>query len=256
MTRIKASLTHLAISGLVVLTLVGAVIWLWYPLELLRMAGMIRLIALIAIVDIVSGPLLTLVLYRKGKPGLAFDLTVVALAQCALLAYGLHILAANRPIFLVAVHDRIELVTAQDVSDEDLARATGAFARRSWTGPLLVGAPAPSDPAEREALIFDGLEGRDIHLQPRYYRDYAQVQREVGQASLPLLELLPTLLPTERERIERAAAGVSQQELGYYPIVNARRNAAIMLVRFVDGQMLGPVDVDPWNRPPAAPDRP
>ena len=36
----------------------------------------------------VVGPLLTLIVFRAGKPGMKFDLAVIGLVQVAALAYG------------------------------------------------------------------------------------------------------------------------------------------------------------------------
>src|SRR5688572_25117692 len=134
MSRWKAGCIHLALSALVILSLLGLVLWLWYPPALLHMSGVDRLIVLIAVVDLTVGPVLTTVVYRAGKPGLRFDLTVIACLQLLLLGYGMTVLSKTRPVYLVGAIDRFELVTAKDISEEDIALASPPYRTLSWTG--------------------------------------------------------------------------------------------------------------------------
>lgn len=60
------------------------------PPGLLEMARAGRLLATLAAVDLVMGPLLTLVEFKPGKKSLKFDLTAIALLQAGALLYGLH----------------------------------------------------------------------------------------------------------------------------------------------------------------------
>ena len=61
-------------------------------------------------IDIVAGPLLTLIVYNRAKPELKRDVSVVGLLQLAFLGYGLHTAWVSRPIFLVGAVDRFTLI--------------------------------------------------------------------------------------------------------------------------------------------------
>src|SRR5688572_23160036 len=103
MNRYKASLTHfgisLAVAGLVYL----AVRYLWYPGPLFEIAGGLELLLIIISVDVTLGPLITLIIFKPGKWGLKFDLTVIGILQVAALIYGLHAIAESRPVFITFV---------------------------------------------------------------------------------------------------------------------------------------------------------
>ena len=103
---LRAATLHLLISSLVVGVFVAVVVLVWYPPPLLQGAGGARLVLLVAAVDVVLGPLATLVVYRKGKPGLAFDLAVIGLLQAGALAYGVHTAWISRPAYLVLAPHR------------------------------------------------------------------------------------------------------------------------------------------------------
>src|SRR5262245_26907069 len=106
MTRWKAAAIHSSISAVIAL-LVGALLFgVWYPPPYFHAAGADELVLLLVGVDLGIGPLLTLIVFRSGKPGLRFDLWVIACAQTVALIYGLSIMLQSRPVFLVAAFDR------------------------------------------------------------------------------------------------------------------------------------------------------
>lgn len=161
----RAAALHLALSAVVVGAFLALVISVWYPPPLLQGAGGMRLVLIVAAVDLVAGPLITLLIYKRGKPGLAFDLTVIALLQASALAYGLHTTWVSRPAYLVLSPHRATLVSANELYPEayvDQAPAWGAV-------PVLV--VAPEDSEERQRLLFEAVDGKpDIEFRPEYHR--------------------------------------------------------------------------------------
>lgn len=181
MTRWKAAGTHLALSIVVIGGIALAAFLLWYPYALYRVAGLDRILLVMLAIDLTAGPLLTLILYRKGKRGLKFDLTVVAICQIAFLTYGLNTLWQGRPVFLVGTPDTFTLVFANEIDDADLAEASRPEWRRlSWTGPQLVGARMPEDPdARRDVIEAFMAGGAGIERSPGRYMPYEEVAPNV-----------------------------------------------------------------------------
>lgn len=246
MTRWKAAGIHLLLSALVIGAIAAWVLSVWFPPALLPMSGIAGLIALIGIVDLTLGPFLTLVVYKAGKRSLKFDLAVIVLLQVGMLGYGLYTLAQNRPIFLVAAVDRLDLVISQEVSDEDLALAQKSeWQLRSWTGPVRVGARLPVDVALRNALLDDGLAGHDIDKQPHFYVDFDGVWSELAPKVQPLVSLEARLDAAEKRRLHRAIGDHTTQTWGYLP-VNGARGAALILVN-EQGQPGPFVAIDPYT---------
>jgi len=177
MTRWKAFGLHLLLSLTLISGIAVAALLIWYPHGLWRISGLDRLIAVMLIIDITAGPLLTLVIYKPGKWGLGFDLKVIGLVQATFLAYGLHTLWMSRPVFLVGTDVRFTLVAATDIDAENLAKATHPEWRRlPWTGPHLVGVLPPTDPALRTSLLETLLKtGRDQEQLPDQYQPYEAV---------------------------------------------------------------------------------
>ncbi len=84
----NAFLIHLALSLLIFMTLVAVMVTLWFPGELFFLDGGWEGLKLVALVDLVLGPALTLCLYKPGKKGLVMDMSIIAGIQIAALAYG------------------------------------------------------------------------------------------------------------------------------------------------------------------------
>jgi len=101
MNRVGAFLIHLGICLLVFVLLAYLVVFVWYPDFFFASDGGWQGIRIIAAVDLVLGPTLTLVVYRKGKPGLKTDLTLIALFQGICLFVGTYIVYIERPITMV-----------------------------------------------------------------------------------------------------------------------------------------------------------
>lgn len=181
MTRWKAAGIHLALSILIVGGIGVSAFLLWHPYGLYKVAGLDRILMVMLGIDLTAGPLLTLIVYRAGKRSLRFDLTVIALAQAAFLAYGLHTLAAGRPVFLVGTPETFTVVFANEVAADDYAQAARPEWRRaSWTGPVVVGTRMPDDHTQRSRIIEEFMAGgAGIERSPKYYMEFPAVAPDI-----------------------------------------------------------------------------
>ena len=179
-SRWQAAGTHLLICVAIAAAVITVMLGVWYPAPLFEAAGGTGLLYILVGVDVILGPLLTLIVFKSGKRGMKFDLAVIGLVQIAALVYGVHIVFLARPAFIVFVKDRFELATAVELDPAELAAAKyPEFRAPGWAGPLLVAADMPSDPKERDKLIDAALAGLDLQHFPRYYVPYAERVKEV-----------------------------------------------------------------------------
>ena len=92
---------HLGLSLLIFIALAALIVFAWYPGFLFRTDGGWQGIRLIAGIDLVLGPLLTLIVYNQAKKSLKFDLLVIALVQFSALGAGTYLVYQERPIAVV-----------------------------------------------------------------------------------------------------------------------------------------------------------
>jgi len=121
--RYSASAIHLALSLLVFASFVAVLFFWWFPGDLFFMDGGWEGIKLVAMVDVVLGPLLTLLLFKRGKPSLVFDMSVIACLQIAALAYGVHTTYQQRVVGMVYADNRFNtLAHSEYVAASDALR--------------------------------------------------------------------------------------------------------------------------------------
>lgn len=117
--KLQAFIIHLAISLLMVLASYLFIHLLWYPAPLFKATDTGKIFVMILLVDLILGPLLTFVVYKKHKKTLRMDLTIIVLIQLSALAYGLYSVYQARPVWIAYVADRFELVRANDILEVD-----------------------------------------------------------------------------------------------------------------------------------------
>lgn len=191
LNRWQASAGHFLFSAVLGLGIFLLFRLLWYPGALWELSGAGKLLLLILGVDITLGPLLTLFVFNPKKRELLIDLGVIVAVQVAALAYGLHVMAQSRPVFLVAAVDRIVLVSANELDADALAAAAKPEYRRlSWTGPRLVGAESDlTGDARLEQIMKTAETGIDIDRMPQFYVEFRTIADEVYTRGLRLDEL-------------------------------------------------------------------
>lgn len=247
MTRWKAAGIHLSISMLIGLVVLSLLFLVWYPSPYFRASGGEELALILLGVDLVLGPILTLVVFKSGKKSLRFDLGVIALLQFCALAYGLHVIVQARPAFIVAAVDRFSVVAANEIEPDELAGGSKPqFSTLSWTGPRLVAARLPTEAKERTALLFSAAAGRDVQMFPRYYVDYAGEAAHLLGRAKPLAELRSK--GAEGAKVLDRWLGHQQRpesELAWLPI-NARRASLTMIVDAKSGAVIKALPIDPW----------
>lgn len=247
MSRWKAAGIHVCISALIGLIAAALIFGVWYPPPYSRAAGADKLVLLLLGVDVVLGPLLTLIVFRAGKWGMRFDLTVIAIAQACAFLYGTSVVVRARPAFIVANVDRFSLVTANEIDPADYAKAKRAeFTSAPWAGPRIIGALPPTDIEERNRIVLAGPGGKDIDVMPQYYVDYAETSKDLLRRAKTIDEL------TRAHTDARAAIDTwlhehqrSADDVKWVPL-SARRATLTMLLDGRTGAPLDALPINPW----------
>lgn len=114
MSRWKAGAIHLSISVVIFLGLLATILLLWYPGILFSIDRGWAGLQLVIGVDLMAGPLLTLVVFKSGKKGLKFDLSCIVVFQAACMAAGMWVVYSERPLALVLAYDTFYSVNAEE----------------------------------------------------------------------------------------------------------------------------------------------
>ena len=246
MTRFRASSIHLAISAAVVAVILFIVILYWYPGSTFEISGAMRPSFIFVGVNLVLGPLLTLIIYKQGKPGLLFDLWFIAFVQLAALAYGSYTLNAGRPHYMVFSVDRITLITNQGIDPSAIRYEE--LADKPLRDVVRVFARAPSDPLELERLMESVLfEGQpDLERRTEYWEPWLSGSETIREAIVPLVDF-ESASELEQQAIAQAIDRFSTDHpnLGILPIGGIEKDIG-MLMDMDTLADLAVIKVNPW----------
>lgn len=185
-SRWKAAGIHLLISIFIAAVVVAAMLLIWYPSPYFQAMGGGGLLMLVTGVDVVLGPLITLIIFNTKKKSLKFDLMCVAIVQMVALAYGVSTMFQARPVYTVFDKDRFDVIVAADTDAKERAKVTNAaFKSLPINGPQMVAMETPNDMKEVQRMIGSGMDSRAFS---QYYVAYEAHAKEAAAASKPLAQ--------------------------------------------------------------------
>lgn len=241
--RTKAFAIHLIISALIALTIIATVFYFWYPTPLHTAVGVTKIFLILLVVDVVLGPLLTLLVFKIGKKNLMTDLTVIALLQVSALIYGLYTVAEGRPAWLVFAKDRFELVRVLDIDERKLEQADAQYRQPSLFGPQWVAANNPKESNERNEVLMESVfGGADIAQRPNLYQPLDSLKSTIQQRLLHL-----STLPDNNtaEQIQSILAKHPTAD-GWLPL-RASSQDMVVLMHKETAEIIAIVDLHPWH---------
>jgi hypothetical protein len=243
MTRTRASATHLIVSSVVGLTAFFLFKFVWYPGEIFRAVGALHIFAILILVDIVLGPLLTLIVFDPQKKSLRFDLFIIITIQVTALAYGVFTLLQGRPIYVAALGHRFDIVHATEVADDDLKVARAQF---SWLGPDWVGTKKPDDKKERERILFSAIGGADYGHFPQHHQPIEKMRDEILKNAQPISDL-KKLNPGDQAAIDKwlTKRDVTEDSVRYQGL-KARAKDMAVIVDAKTAKVIGIAPFKPW----------
>jgi len=242
MTRYTAFATHLGASLLVAGALLGASILLWYPPPLFEIDGGWKGLRLVALVDLVLGPVLTLVVFRPGKPGLKTDMAIIIAIQLSALSYGIWTLYHNRPGLIVYADDMIKPIAVSVVEEIDPG---GELLRRYGSElPVKLALPIPTDPETGSEYLLQRLRSpTPLHLHTDDYVRLSEWWPGVIADSLDIGHYVQQNTSWHLE-YERTTAGLGRtaDELVFLPI-EGRHKSGIIVADAATTDFIGFLDI-------------
>lgn len=246
MSRSKAAATHLLPTLLVLAIIAALVVFSWYPYPFWQVGRSGRFSLLLILAAGFAGPLMTLAFYKKGKRGLMFDLWVIAIVQLAAISWGTFSLYQARPYWMVYTVDRFEVLSMRDI---DLNWITEPkFMKKPFSGPLLVLANMPTDPAAYQNLLREIMfEGKpDIQFRPEFWSLYAGSEEAALQKS-QALAILRDARPDDIGKIDNVVKNYGGDIAGlkFVPVLqNEGQFTAILDAK--NGELIDMLMIDPW----------
>ncbi len=168
--RLRASLAHLLSSVCIAAISLYIIFMVWYPAPLATAVGVTHIFIMMLAIDVVLGPLLTLIVAKPNKKSLKFDLGVIVVLQLAAFIYGIYNIAISRPVYIAFDSIRFEVIQANEVPKSSLEQAQAPYKHLGWGAPKYVAVKAAESDKERSERLFSELEtGVAPSKQPNLY---------------------------------------------------------------------------------------
>lgn len=244
--RWKAFGIHLAISLLILGALLWVLFYYWFPGYLFDTDGGWQALRVIAGVDIILGPLLTLIAAspKKSSTELRKDFTVIGLIQVCALSAGTWLAWDNRPWAMLWYDGMIYSLPWSALRDEPSA-LEGIARVNDNAMPQRIVVHLPRDPLLRGAIME---AAREKELAPLLdgglygtWPPKAAMLRAYTEVSLDMTE--------GRDTLQRELDSVRSQhsDVALIP-VRSRYNAYFLAVDVSTGNVIRRVDVEPSVR--------
>lgn len=168
--RVKVFLIHLFLSVLIAAISLIIVFMVWHPASLAKAVGVTHIFIMMLGIDMVLGPLLTLIVAKKDKKSLKFDLGVIIVLQLAAFIYGIYNIAISRPVYIAFDTIRFEVVQANNIPEVSLKGARSPYNILGWGRPKFVGVTPAENAEQKNNRTFVELEtGVAPSMQPNLY---------------------------------------------------------------------------------------
>lgn len=241
--RLKFFLSHLFISCIIAVLVMGLIFLLWYPSPLATAVGVSHLFLMMLIIDVIIGPILGFIVYKDGKKTLKFDLSIVIFIQITALLYGIFSIEQGRPVWLVYNVDRFELIKKNEVIEDHIKEALPQYQETSWLKPQLVAAEFAKDANIRSNDMFaEALGGISIAQKPERYVPLEKVKLQIQQRA-QVLSLLSEF--NAKEDVNTIIKKYPQAD-SWVPL-KANAVNMVVLINKEKGEVVKIVDLRPWK---------
>lgn len=236
---------HLLISFFIAACSMG-LIYLWYPMPYRLMLGVGGIWIIILLVDVLSGPFITLLVSnpKKSTREMAWDLAIIGSIQVAALFYGLHSVWLVRPVVLAFERDRLVVVSANEIESNERLEGRDRFRISSFGGVIKVATRDPENNAELFESVELSLGGITPAMRPLWWVPFESRTAEIEKKSKPLVELLKNK-SRDKEVLMQAAnkTGLATEDILYLPLTSSRnKDWVALLSRSLEIVGYAPVD--------------
>lgn len=243
-TRWQAFGVHLAASFSIGGLFALATYFLWYPQPLLALQGGLLVMGVLLGVDVVLGPLMTLLVFSPRKPRreLCFDLAVIVSVQLAAFVYGGWVVYSERPQYLVFAHSQFFVVRGPEslgLPDESVLEKSPRY---GLFGPRVVYAAIPAEHvANGSALLAAVFGDPTFALDATSYRPYPHNLGNLQSEAPDAKEILPELGEAPARLAQ--SKGIAVSDLGFFQI-KGRASSGVAVLRQQTGELLDILNVD------------
>jgi len=237
--RYTACLLHFLISLFVFSTFVLILLNFWYPQPFFTASGGLQGLKLVAAIDLVLGPALTLIVYNinKSKKELFTDFSIIAFIQITALCWGVFTVYNQRPVAAVFWENGFYTVPASALENRGISlKKLDKYGSKK---PVYIFAAQPQSDKDREQMINAILEE---HIPPYQqldrFKPVEQHYNDIYKHSVDILKII-SKNSDMKDEIDAVLtkSGTSLNDNHYITLISKYRN--IILIFNQNNQIIG-----------------
>lgn len=242
MSRFKAFSIHFAISFAIFLILLYFILVQWYPQPLFSTDGGWRVIRIIVGVDLILGPLLTLIVFKSGKPGLKFDLAMIALVQALALGWGVWTTYNERPAALIYTLDFFTPVPAYQLAEQGITAKKLKQFGNEW--PVTIYIDIPKEKIS-ETITESMQAKKPLYLLTEYYSPLGKEQAQVLKENSMNLKKYVEDKPELKKRYQHSLlTGTTKTNISYLAL-HSREKWVTAIFDLDSMKIIDTIDIEP-----------
>ncbi len=241
MSRFKAFAIHFAISFVIFLIILYFILVQWYPEPLFSTDGGWRVIRIIVGVDLILGPVLTLIVFKSGKKGLKFDLSMIALVQFLALSWGVWTTYIERPAAIIYTLDFFTPVPAYQLAEQGITAKELKKFGDTW--PIIIYSDIPKE-KQQEALYKAMRAGKPLYLLTEYYTKFSKEQAPVLKENSMNLEKYVGKRPELKKLYQHALTKTAKTNISYLAL-HSREKWVTVIFDLDEMRIIDTIDIEP-----------
>ncbi|MFW2176580.1 MULTISPECIES: hypothetical protein [unclassified Moraxella] len=131
----------------------GIIFLIWYPNPYFALFNVMTIFILMLGIDLILGPLLTFMVYKKGKKTIKMDLAVIVIIQLLAFGWGMWSIANARPAWIAIYKDTAYTISPAFITNpkNELKVTPPSIFEQNWLKPKLVFLPTDD---KTENLVY------------------------------------------------------------------------------------------------------
>lgn len=243
--KIRAFSCHLGINIIVALISLVLVYKIWYPSPLAKATGVNNIYFLILIVDVILGPILTFIVFKKPKKTLKFDLGIIFILQLCALCYGLYTVYQGKPAWIAYDVDRFQLVRINEIDQRNISEAKNEYKYAPVFQPKYVTSKVPKENISlSNQILFDEVfNGISPPQRPELYMPLDSAYPQIMQKAKDL-KLLNQY--NDQKKVIKMLDKYPQAD-SFVPLKANAIDMTVLIDKKSGGKVVKIVDLRPWK---------
>lgn len=239
--RIRYFLSHLIVSVVIASVSLYVVFCIWYPKPLDIAVGVGNVTLIMLAIDVIIGPLLTLMLVKKNKKYLKLDLITIAILQILALLYGLYSINKGRPVVIAFDVNRFELVQKHMVKDNHQTIIKQYAKEQGKNIPVVSIRPAKDEKELVERMHQELEQNITVSANATLYEPLTKNMDIISKEMKPISELSKF---NNKDNVTSVLTQYPQAD-GFLPIISSGKNLTV-LIDSKNKVFVSVVDLRPW----------